>query len=252
MTLYRTYTIAVLVCLAAFTAMAVELQPGMSHGKRSDDLGSVQALLAVQAQKLSALEAELQAAKNTIASNQHNIAAVQAKLGSTFVRWGRSSCPSESTLLYSGVAGGSLNTQSGNGANRLCLTKEPVFDNTTLDTYSGQLDGAKYYIPGHHYTDVVCAVCHSPRSVTYMVPGTNRCPPGSSEQYHGYLTAGDHNNLQAQASEYLCLDAYPEDLMGSQDDIASGYFEHVRSHCGSLPCPPYVDNKVVTCVVCSV
>ena len=68
------------------------------------------------------------------------------------------------------------------------------------------------------------------------------------EQYHGYLSAGDHNN--EAASEYLCLDSAPEDRMGSQSDLTSAYFEHVRTHCGSLPCPPYENNKVVTCVVC--
>ena len=77
-----------------------------------------------------------------------------------------------------------------------------------------------------------------------------RCPAASVEQYHGHLTAGDHNN--EAASEYLCLDAVPEDRFGSQDAKDSAYFEHVRTSCGSLPCPPYVDSKVVTCVVCSV
>ena len=55
----------------------------------------------------------------------------------------------------------------------MCLTKEPVFDNTGYDAH-GQIDGAEYYIPGHHYTDVVCAVCRAPYSDTFMVPGTNR------------------------------------------------------------------------------
>ena len=77
-------------------------------------------------------------------------------------------------MNLAGVTGGSFNHYAGGGANRLCLTKQPVFDDTPLDTVFGQLHGAQYYIPGHHYTDVVCAVCRTSLSVTYMVPGTNR------------------------------------------------------------------------------
>ena len=70
--------------------------------------------------------------------------------------------------------GGSLETQTGGGANRLCLTKQPVFDGTTYVTYYGQLEGAEYYVPGHQHTDVVCALCHTSLSDTFMVAGTNR------------------------------------------------------------------------------
>ena len=79
---------------------------------------------------------------------------------------------------------------------------------------------------------------------------SHRCPAGSVIQYHGHLTSG--NILTADASEFLCLDSAPEDRPGSHNDEASAYFEYVRTHCGALPCPPYVEDKVATCVVCSV
>ncbi|KAL8613461.1 hypothetical protein ACOMHN_007504 [Nucella lapillus] len=217
--------------------------PHTAHLKRSDDLtGSLEAVVSTQAQRLQTLEAELQALKNVVSA--HN-----ASPGSSFVRWGRSSCPSRATLVYSGYAAGSHNSDPGGGANRLCVTQTPVYDDTALDTYYGRLDGMEFSLSGHHYTDVVCAVCLASQRVTFMLPGTNRCPSGSVTQYKGHLTAGDHN--APTPSEYLCLDQQPEDRAGSQATQDSGYFEHVRSHCGALPCPPYVENKVVTCAVCS-
>ena len=76
------------------------------------------------------------------------------------------------------------------------------------------------------------------------------CPNGSVVQYHGHLTSG--NNQDKANSEYLCLDASPGDRLdnGAEDD--SAYFLYVIAHCGALPCPPYVNNTVVTCAVCSV
>ena len=77
-----------------------------------------------------------------------------------------------------------------------------------------------------------------------------RCPSGSVVQYSGHLTSGNIND--AVASEFLCLDSSPEDRLGSHNDESSAYVMYVKTHCGALPCPPYVDNKVATCAVCSV
>ena len=76
--------------------------------------------------------------------------------------------------VSTGVVGGSPHGDTGGAANRLCLTTQPVFDNTLVDPVQGRLTGAEYYITGHQYTDVVCAVCRSHLSTTFMVPGTNR------------------------------------------------------------------------------
>ncbi|KAK7484047.1 hypothetical protein BaRGS_00024659, partial [Batillaria attramentaria] len=68
-------------------------------------------------------------------------------------------------------------------------------------------------------------------------------------QYRGFLIAGNVDDKAS--SEFLCMDASPEDRPGS-----SSIFDHaaiciVLAKCGSLPCPPYVDGKTVTCAVCS-
>lgn len=220
---------------------------------RSDETGPWEA---VTTQELSALRAELEAAKNNMAAMQAEFrsktAALQAAQGSTFIRWGRSACPDGTQTVYSGFGAGSGNAITGSGANRLCLSPNPVFDQTRYDVRSntGSLYGAQYYVNGHHNTDVLCALCHTTYSTTFMVPGTNKCPASSTLQYYGYLST-DQDNMQAQ-SEFVCLDAAPEDRVGSDVDYGtSGWFEYTVTVCGSLPCPPYVPDKILMCAVCS-
>ena len=53
------------------------------------------------------------------------------------------------------------------------------------------------------------------------------------------------------AGEFLCMDGSPE---GRRDSLANedgAVFYYTSAVCGSLPCPPYVNGKVFTCVVCS-
>ena len=78
----------------------------------------------------------------------------------------------------------------------------------------------------------------------------SRCPGGSVAQYNGHLSSTYYQN--AAGAEFLCLDAHPEDRQGSQEQKQdSAYIEHAVTVCGSLPCPPYVNGQVATCVVCS-
>ena len=46
---------------------------------------------------------------------------------------------------------------------------------------------------------------------------------------------------------FECMDADPEVIQGG----AAALFYPVEARCGSLPCPNYVNNREVTCVVCS-
>ena len=45
--------------------------------------------------------------------------------GSTYVRWGRTTCPETSGIVYDGYAGGGNAAESGAGTNYLCLPKDP-------------------------------------------------------------------------------------------------------------------------------
>lgn len=170
--------------------------------------------------------------------------------GSTFIRWGRTACPNNTELVYSGIAGGSHLSHSGAASNRLCLTLQPQFDGTPATTNSNYLYGVEYEeMEGHHNHDAPCSVCRAPESNTIMVPATLTCPPGWTAQYTGHLMAGFHGH--AAASEFLCLDVEPEHWAGGHEDKNGALLYNTRTVCGSLPCPPYVEGQVVTCVVCS-
>ncbi|XP_076454607.1 short-chain collagen C4-like [Babylonia areolata] len=174
--------------------------------------------------------------------------------GSTYIRWGRKTCPGNvSTLVYSGLAGGKLYSQKGSGSNRLCLTKTPEYDRgqPKPTTYS-YLYGAEYeHIGGLHDREVPCAVCRTTRatSTSLMVPGTRTCPEGWTRQYLGNLASDHHTHY---ASDYLCLDQEAGETEFSETSNKNGaLFYWVLGQCGSLPCPPYEQNGVITCVVCS-
>ncbi|KAK7089827.1 short-chain collagen C4-like [Littorina saxatilis] len=171
--------------------------------------------------------------------------------GSTFVRWGRKTCPSGTSTVYVGIAGGKQHNKKGSGTNRLCLTKSPVFDYTSLvkDQY-GLVYGAEYqYIGSHHDHNVPCSVCLVPKAATIMVPGTKYCPSGWTRQYYGHLTSAQY--YDHYATEYVCLDNFREDEDSGYTNEDGLLFYYVIARCGSLPCPPYRQSKVITCAVCS-
>ncbi|XP_076462957.1 short-chain collagen C4-like [Babylonia areolata] len=179
---------------------------------------------------------------------QHN---VSVNIGSTYIRWGRKSCPAhtDAKLVYTGIVGGKLFSQKGSGTNPLCLTLAPKYDGRAKPGSNGYLYGSEYEgISGLQNQEVPCSVCHTRNSSTIMVPGTMVCPSGWARQYSGFLASNFWNYF---ATQFLCVDGSPEALSASNVDSNGFLFYAVVSKCGSLPCPPYVADKVVTCVVCS-
>ena len=86
--------------------------------------------------------------------------------GVTYTRWGKSSCPNVTgtELVYAGRAGGSFYTDTGGGANYLCMPLDPEY---TLAYEAGvrghsYVYGAEYEHPlqGSHQHNVPCAVCY--------------------------------------------------------------------------------------------
>ena len=141
-------------------------------------------------------------------------------------------------------------TKPGAAANALCLTTSPQFDNATKPEGFALLSGSQYaYIPDHHDRDVPCAVCRVPLSTTIMKAATLTCPSGWTPQYTGHLAAG-HPRSKA-ASEYLCLDGQLENVPNSEQHYNSYLLYYTVARCGSLPCGPYIEDRVITCVVCS-
>ncbi|KAK7103169.1 uncharacterized protein [Littorina saxatilis] len=194
-------------------------------------------------------QAELRETKTRQESTERRLRSTRTSASSSFIRWGRKSCPWQTSLVYVGVAGGKHHMQSGSGTNPLCLTRTPQFDNTARPRNYGTLYGAEYdSIPGHHEHDVPCSVCLAPQSTTIMVPATRTCPSGWTRQYYGHLVSQYQGHY---ATEYVCMDGSPEDDDSGVNKLEGLLFYYVVTVCGSLPCPPYINGKVVTCVVCS-
>ncbi|KAK7474346.1 hypothetical protein BaRGS_00034394 [Batillaria attramentaria] len=169
---------------------------------------------------------------------------------SVYVRWGRSVCPSSASLVYSGVVGGSLWKDTGAASNYLCLSMSPVFSNHSQPDAQAYLYGGEYQTQDSHEMNYPpCSVCLSAGTSTIMIPGTNQCPSGWTLEYGGLLMAGYYNH--AAASEYICVDRNPEDLPSGKPSVMAKQLYLTVTQCGILPCPPYDNNKIVTCAVCS-
>ena len=211
--------------------------------------------------------ANLSAEIQTLKSNQ----GTQQRGGSTYVRWGRKSCPGNGTeQVYSGYAAGSFYTNTGAAANYLCLVPDPNWGIYTDAVDAGaKIYGAEYEFWNYPNTDkarfanqrntlffgksvvddnVPCSVCRSSRSSVLMMPGRNTCYKGWHLEYAGYLTAGAH--AAQAATEYVCMDAHPETLPSGFANENGALFFFVEGICGSLECPPYENGRELTCAVC--
>ena len=179
--------------------------------------------------------------------------------GVTYTRWGREDCPNTAgtELLYSGRAGGSWYNHKGGGANYLCLTGEPEYsDYAAGNQASSFVYGAEYEISANqpyrplHDQNVPCAVCYIPtRFTVVMIPGRMSCPSMWTQEYFGYLMSAHHGH--EGRTVYECMDRDPQAIEGGQGDQNGALFYHNEARCGSLSCPPYIEEKEITCTVCS-
>ncbi|XP_060592242.1 short-chain collagen C4-like [Ruditapes philippinarum] len=220
-------------------------------------------------QAYQTLAAEVNAMKSEITTLKSTVATLQSYTGtgghSLYVRWGRTSCPANGThLVYSGFSAGFYYGKSGGATNHLCLPTDPQWahydDSVTSgskiygveyqfgDTFSDQ--GSAFFGGEHIYEeDAPCAVCQSTRPIMMMLPGRLDCYPGWTKEYNGYLVSEADGH--ASASEYICLDSRPEVVMGGHANNNGRLFYLVEGVCGSLKCPPYVEGRELTCVVCT-
>ncbi|XP_020912369.2 short-chain collagen C4 [Exaiptasia diaphana] len=182
--------------------------------------------------------------------------------GVQYIRWGRSTCPSDAKLVYKGRVGGEHYSHTGGGSNYVCLTENPKYASytNTLEKVSAFMFGAEYELSsGHanpfnkqnlHNHDVPCAVCFVPnRNTKLMIPATYDCPAGWSKEYWGYLMT-EYYNHQSQKG-FICVDQDPEPVKGSVHNHNGAVLYGVQGRCGSLPCLPYVEGRELTCAVCT-
>ncbi|CAH1241198.1 Hypp6327 [Branchiostoma lanceolatum] len=160
--------------------------------------------------------------------------------------------------FHAGMAAGAHYTHAGGGASYLCLPKDPEWGSYQdgLIGHNAYLYGAEYethnQVPfagnGLHDHDVPCAVCHVSGRSAVMIPGRRTCKgDGWVSEYSGYLMAEYHGHPR---SEWVCMDSEPE-KGGSPVNHNGALFYPVEGVCGSLECPPYMQGREITCVVCT-
>jgi len=175
-----------------------------------------------------------------------------------YARWGHKSCPGGGAqLVYAGRAGGSHYTHKGGGGNPqcICLPLDPKFYKTVSGAQDlGYMYGAEYQrtnglVGNSHDTDVPCAVCYVPtRNTLYMIPAKYTCPSGWTTEYFGYLMSAHYNHHRSQFS---CVDYSLKSVIGSSHNHDGFLFYTVEGVCGSLPCPPYTQDKELSCAICT-
>ena len=141
-----------------------------------------------------------------------------------YTRWGNTSCPSTegTSLVYSGITAGSWWSNTGGGANYLCMPEDPDYSTfitgvqadsriygTEYQTQSGQTA-----LPGVHQHNVPCAVCRTQQETVLMIPGKTQCPDSWREEYQGYLMS-NCDASQHYRTMYECVDGNPETIPGS-------------------------------------
>ncbi len=117
----------------------------------------------------------------------------------------------------------------------------------------GLLFGAEYEAPlqGTENHGVPCAVClAASRETMLMIPAKTTCPTSWTTEYTGYLMTEHYRHKR---SMYECVDKSQESVPGTFANTNGARFYHVEVDCGfGLQCPPYVEQKELTCVVCTI
>ena len=121
--------------------------------------------------------------------------------------------------MYSGRTAGTLNIQSGGGANYLCLPDNPEYLATQAGTsnHRAYLYGTEYESPigslnGLHNHNVPCAICYASNRVSLlMIPAKLTCPTNRTMEYQGYLMAEYH--VHKHNSVFVCVDKNKELLL---------------------------------------
>ncbi|XP_052761897.1 uncharacterized protein LOC128204523 [Mya arenaria] len=201
----------------------------------------------------------IKALSNTAQELQREIQtlkSIDVKSSGIYTRWGRRSCPGTTELVYEGFAGGGEFNQYGASSNYICLPKDPIFNGDGRKAgLVSRVYGAEYetsdatFNKDLHDKEVPCAVCRVVGSIV-MVPARNACYSGWHTEYSGYLMSSFYGHYGNK--ELVCMDGNPEKAEGSNADSQNGaLFYFAQAFCGSLKCPPYSENKALTCVMCS-
>ena len=182
-------------------------------------------------------------------------------LGAVYVRWGLNTCPDGTALVYKGYAAGNRYNVGGGTSDYLCLTDSPTYlSSDTSSTAFSSLYGVEYEIFGgsdavfrdlYNY-EMSCALCHTTKSITFMLPGSAQCPDGWVTEYSGYLMAELKTSLGGgrTGKSAICVDAEAE-AIGTSANTNPSVVYVMKADCTVLPCPPYDNQRALSCAICS-
>jgi len=217
-------------------------------------------------QYLNGLQQQINAQQRQIRALQNE----QNSRGQSYVRWGRTTCNSPATVLYTGFAANGRMNQTGSGLDLQCLHSQPEYlDRYTPSIWVAQIFGVEYAwwctatanagpfssvnagnkCMNSEFMPCVACTVH-PRSQQIMIPARINCPTGWFREYWGYLVT--QRNVTWYKGTHTCLDEAPEIVVREgRINLSGGVVYPVETVCLGLECPPYVEGAYITCVVCS-
>ena len=179
--------------------------------------------------------------------------------GVVYTRWGRTTCPTDSELVYTGFMGGSQHNHNGGGGDYMCLHSQPNWDLYSDGNHNGALiygseyeTGGQPMFGGNQDFKAPCAVCFSAgKGSTFMQPGRNDCPAKWKLEYKGQLMTEHYAHPTSR--DYICVDRDAEKIGNNNTNHNGALLYPVEGECGSLPCGTgqYVQDRELTCAVCS-
>ncbi|CAG2247279.1 unnamed protein product [Mytilus edulis] len=99
-----------------------------------------------------------------------------APVGVVYTRWGRKDCTGNNTdLVYTGISGGGLYSDTGRSAEPVCLPHDPLNGNVLSSNAHASVYGMEYednFGGSLHDKDVPCAVCRANHVTSkLLIPG---------------------------------------------------------------------------------
>ena len=177
--------------------------------------------------------------------------------GLTYVRWGRTVCREQTVAVYVGRAASSRWDAPGGTSDYICLTNNPAYgdDNHDGSQRFSTLHGVEYEtfadapLSGLRNHNAPCVLCHvTSQNAVFMLPGSRSCPDTWTIEYSGYLMTSYGGAGRRSA---VCVDKDAEMLDGEGPNTNGALFYHIEATCNGLQCPPYDEEKELTCAVCS-
>jgi len=197
------------------------------------------AVVAITALVLAALSNWQQTKRGALANTSQLVA---------YTRWGAKDCHAGKRVYYGLMAGSKASSDQSIDTRFLCMPMDEVQYGLLFEA-NNTIYGTEYKDPiktESNIDNVPCALCLvSGKSLTRMIPGRTRCHDGWTREYGGYLMAQD--------GAYECIDESMKAHDGSAHlDHNVATLVHVSASCDSLLCDPYIANKGLACVVCSI